>query len=405
MIRLRTLLIVSFIPMIVPLCAFAAAEKISSAHKVLKGTVAESVEQITAAQNRALGFIAKNDPGGKTATISRVLMGTPAWYQGMREGDKILSRSLSEQPGGLNGTLTVARGDKTFQAALTACGDYRRFLNAPNDDSSDRDSNRSSGTRPAAVGNRDAAALVAAVPVRSPQQSPALEPEQPEQAVDPADHNSFALNINESASRRATQAFQGKDLVVLIDRSGSMGTTDCPQAMSRWDWCKLQTMELSQDVSQVFPRGFALVLFNNHTVVTENADVSAIANAFADNKPDGGTDTAGALTQQLKAFAQRKKDAATKPLVLVVITDGAPNDPNKLRNVLITAANDATNANEISVVFVEVGEDNQASGYLEDLERNLNQEGAKFNIVHSILFDTVARRGLLRSVADVVANH
>ncbi|HEY9790080.1 MAG TPA: VWA domain-containing protein [Candidatus Obscuribacterales bacterium] len=401
MIRLHRLLLLSLIPIIFPISAFAAAEKPHVASTVLKATVAESVEQIVAAQNRALGFIAKDDPGGKTATVSRVIMGTPAWYQGVREGDKILSRSLSEQPGGLNGKLVLVRAGQTFQAALTAYGDYRRFLNAPQDEAAARPTNK--------------AAAIAVVAAHSAQQTNAALAEQRSAGVAPALENpqeapstsaeTFGLNAQQTATVRATKLLKGRDLVVLIDRSGSMSTTDCPQAMSRWDWCKMQTMQLSQDVSQVFPRGFTLVLFNNHTLVTENADVNAIASAFQNNKPDGGTDTAGALTQQLKAFGQRKNEAATKPLVLVVITDGAPNDENKLRNTLVAAANDATNADDISVVFVEVGEDNQATADLEDLERNLNQEGAKFNIVHSVLFDRVIQRGLLRSVAEVVANH
>jgi Mg-chelatase subunit ChlD len=340
---------------------------------LLKGGVAESVEQIAAAQNRALGFATK---GGGSATgkeVSAVFLGTAAFYRGLREGDFIVNQSTKESPSGLQSTITFLRDGKVFQISLVGNEDWRHYLN-------------SSGKASAA----------SASPLRPPvnEQPPAkLASVQPQATPSSA----FAqLSAEQRLDEQAIAVLRNHDLVVLIDRSGSMGTSDCPQAASRWEWCRQQAMHFRSQVQADFPTGFSLVLFNNHQKIVSNADIDAIDQAFENNAPDGGTDTAGALACQLKAH---NSSSAGRALIVVVITDGEPNDEKALRRTLISAANEATNADDISVVFLQVGEDNQAAAFLEDLDLNLTQEGAKFHIVHTVTFDALKRQGLLRAIA------
>lgn len=340
-----------------------------------------SQEEIVTAQRRVLGFTVRRDERSGRMKIGTVFMGSSAWNQGLTPGDDVVAEIIHERNDGVDATITVLRDGNRQPLALTTYGDYRHFL----------------------AGGEAAAPLRLARPSAPPAQ-PVQRAEQPMDVSLPRDERPvFSINVQDTVQERTRAALQGRDLVVLIDRSGSMSTTDCPQAASRWDWCRQQTMRLSAGINEILPKGFCLVLFNSRSKVTENVDAGAIAEAFQNNKPEGGTDTAGALIVQLKAYGDRKKAGAAKPLVLVVISDGAPNDPNKLRNTLISAANDMTLRNELSVVFVQVGEDNQASAYLDDMAFNLNQEGAKFNIARTIQFDYLKRRGLLPALAEALA--
>ena len=382
---------------------------------ILKGEIVQSRAAQVIEQHQVLGYETGSAPSGNgQVVITNVFRGSSAWYQGLRAGDQVVSERTTQRPNGLDATIGFRRDGRMYQVDLSATGDYRHAI-------SSAPGLGQSGARAAAemlsvVMTKQAPSAASTHADADSDPSSSEQSRLPEMAnsdrglVDPnqfltaSAQGSFTLNVKQAVQQRAKQALQGRDLVVLIDRSGSMGTTDCPQAVSRWEWCKQQTMQLSADVQQVFPRGFSVVLFNNHTKAIDNADWHTIAEAFQNNQPDGGTDTAGAVSAQFQNYWAHKKDneTSTKPLVVLVITDGAPNDPNRLRKTLIAAANDITRADEISVVFVQVGEDNQASAYLEDMTRNLNQEGAKFNIVRSVLFETVEQRGLFNALADAL---
>jgi Mg-chelatase subunit ChlD len=200
------------------------------------------------------------------------------------------------------------------------------------------------------------------------------------------------------------KVFRGRDLVVLIDRSGSMSASDCPGAMSRWDWCKQQVLSLSEGTRNVFPTGFRLGLYNNHCDFSDNASVDSIVSAFTNNKPDGGTYTADAITHELREYRDRKRHGGTKPLVIVVVTDGAPNSPSALRDVLVNATTDMERADDLQVVFIQIGEDDQSTTLLEQLDRRLTESGARFPIAHTVGFDKVKTSGLLQAITDALSN-
>lgn len=370
----------------------------AAASPTLKGGVAESQQQIIAAQNRALGFATTTEGTAPVKKVSAVFLGTPAFYKGLREGDQIISQTTKEVQGGLQSIIVFSRNGGVYQISLTSIGDFRHYLNG------------STSSKTASVG-----AITAWKP---PPQQPPIAPKvvaasrgnfapsastsgQPAGPADQAAGSTLKLSAKKDRDAEAVALLKNRDLAVLIDRSGSMATTDCPQATSRWEWCRQQALQFSNQVQADFPTGFTLVLFNNHEKVLQHADLNAVNQAFSNNKPDGGTDTAGAVASQLRAH-NSDKEAAGRSLVLVIITDGEPNDEKALRKTLITAANEATKEDDLSVVFLQVGEDNEAGAYLEDLDLNLTQEGAKFHIVHAVTFEELRDEGLLRAIATAL---
>jgi hypothetical protein len=217
-----------------------------------------------------------------------------------------------------------------------------------------------------------------------------------------------------------------RDVVVLIDKSGSMNELDCPvprgggRAMgminmfataagidrsmpagviSRWDWAGSQLMSLAGATSGVLPRGIRTVFFDGNTTVYDNVRVQQIPQLFSRQRPEGTTDVTGALREQFNDYFRRKDhNPQTRPLAIAVVTDGLPNNMNSLKSVLVNASKQVSRPDEIVVTFLQVGRERQGFELLTELDDGLYARGARFDIVDSKVFPEVARFGLARAL-------
>lgn len=345
---------------------------------LLKGQVRETKIQVAEAQHRHLGFAVGD------AVVTKVYPGTAAYLNGLRAGDRIVNENLQEGESGLKSIVTFERAGKKYSLQLNAPGDFRRFMRGENPEPEQP--------------------VARAVPAQVEERKP--EPEAPRLVALTAKEEAVGLRAGSeevTLQAKTERVFRGRDLAVLIDRSGSMDTGDCPGAMTRWNWCRQQMVALSEATKSVFPTGFRLGLFNNHVVVSENADVDAIVSAFENSKPEGGTYTADAITHELRAQAARKRGGSARSLVIVIITDGAPSSASGLRNTLVAATAGMAAKDELQVVFIQIGEDEQATELLEYLDQGLVSAGARFPIAHAVTFDKVKSAGLLQSITETLA--
>lgn len=344
---------------------------------LLKGQVRETKIQVAEAQHRHLGFAVGN------TVVTKVYPGTAAYLNGLRSGDRIVNENLQEEASGLKSVLTFERAGKKYSLQLNAPGDFRRFLRGENPEPE----------------QQIARALPAQADERKSEPPPKLIALQAKEGITGLRGSSEEMTLQAKTER----VFRGRDLVVLIDQSGSMDTGDCPGAMTRWNWCRQQMVALSEATKSVFPTGFRLGLFNNHVDVSENANVDSIVSAFEHSKPEGGTYTGDAITHELRAQAARKRGGSAKPLVIAIVTDGAPSSASGLRNTLVAATSDMATKDDLQVVFIQIGEDDQATELLENLDQHLLSAGARFPIVHAVSFDKVKSLGLLQSIAEALA--
>ena len=95
---------------------------------------------------------------------------------------------------------------------------------------------------------------------------------------------------------------------------------------------------------------------------------------FNSLSPRGSTPLAEALTDALQlAGKSAKKD------FIIVFTDGTPDDPVAAANVIKRQANSQAADDDCTILFVQVGDDRDATAYLRSLDDDL--KGAKFDIV------------------------
>lgn len=165
------------------------------------------------------------------------------------------------------------------------------------------------------------------------------------------------------------------DFIVVVDKSGSMGTEDMPGNRSRWDHMQETATAFTRDVCKLDSDGIGLVLFSGTSIVAKDGcKVADVEQAFRENHPGGSTPLAEALSAALKlAGKSAKKD------FIIVFTDGTPDDKAAAAKVIRDQSNSQETDDACTILFVQVGRDTAATAYLQKLDDDLG--GCKFDIV------------------------
>ena len=167
---------------------------------------------------------------------------------------------------------------------------------------------------------------------------------------------------------------QNHDFIVLIDFSGSMASADVGKAGTRIERVKESVIGLVGELAAVDEDGIDLITFGGDTIThTTGVKNTEILNTVFARRVSGGTPTAEALA---KAFEVAGK--SDKPDFILVFTDGEPNNRQAVKDVLIKQANKQTTDEELTVLFIQVGDDAGAGAFLAELDDGL---GTKFDIV------------------------
>lgn len=184
------------------------------------------------------------------------------------------------------------------------------------------------------------------------------------------------------------------DFVVLVDASGSMAEpVKAGASRTRWEAVQESMLGFARDVGSLDADGIDVVIFSgagiqSHTGVTADK----VKEVFATRGPRGSTPLAEALTEGLKlAGKSDKKD------FIVVFTDGVPDDAAAAKKVILEAANRQESDEDLTILFVQVGDDAQATAYLKSLDDDLH--GAKFDIVDA---KTVQEADQFPTTADLI---
>jgi uncharacterized protein with von Willebrand factor type A (vWA) domain len=171
------------------------------------------------------------------------------------------------------------------------------------------------------------------------------------------------------------------DIEFLVDKSGSMSTRDCPGGKSRWDYGQETTLALASLAEKHDPDGITVVPFATQYKVHEGVTSAKVTQVFQEHYPMGGTNTAGVLKARLDAHFAR---GGAKPTLILVLTDGAPDDQNSVADVIVAATKRMSRDEELAINFIQIGQDAEASKFLAFLDDNLVARGAKFDIVDTV---------------------
>jgi len=193
--------------------------------------------------------------------------------------------------------------------------------------------------------------------------------------------------------------FTKYDYVILIDKSGSTNFTDCPGGLSRWNQEKEWAKVIAQKCETYDSDGIDVILFDSAITHYTNVTSAKVDEIFRTQEPGSTTNLTDALKKALQPFLNRRKEASSgffgigkrpftidfsikvKPMIIIVLTDGEPDDKFGVIEVIKKTTECIQGRDEVGITFVQVGQNSDASRFLQKLDDDLTSEGAKFDIV------------------------
>lgn len=187
------------------------------------------------------------------------------------------------------------------------------------------------------------------------------------------------------------EKLMSRDYTLIIDRSSSMNEADQKGGKTRWEAIGEVTKGLAEYCSKIDPDGVTIYVFAGKFKpfynVTSGSKVKQIFQEFPPAL--GGTNLDGVLKEVLDNYFKRKAEGSTKlnGEIILVITDGEPDDQKLAIEVIVEAANKIEKDSELGIYFIQIGSDTGASRFLETLDNKLDEYGAKCDICYTIHFD------------------
>jgi len=213
------------------------------------------------------------------------------------------------------------------------------------------------------------------------------------------------------------ERLQQRDVVLIIDRSFSMGKMDCPPAssfgkafglpVSRWDWCRDQTRNLA-GLTGTYNRGIKLMMFSRGFEAFPDVTMNQVSSLFQryQPNPETGTDMVDPLRAVLTDYARQKKSGRDpRPLAIAVIFDGLARKGTLpyLQDAIMEAARSTREPNEIQITIFLVGNRGQrVIQPIYEMENSLRSRGRRYNILRVVPFNQVQRVGLAKALADTL---
>jgi uncharacterized protein YegL len=212
-----------------------------------------------------------------------------------------------------------------------------------------------------------------------------------------------------------------RDYTLIIDKSGSMSTADVGGGQTRWQAVQESTMALAARCQQLDPDGMTVYLFATHFQRFDNVTAAKVAEIFSQNQPGGSTDLAAVLKDAFQSYFSRKAagEAKRNGELIIVVTDGEPNDQDAVAKVIIDATHRMDRDEELAVSFIQIGRDASAKAFLERLDDDLvgpqkqgffsklfggAKRSAKFDICDTVTFngleDIPITEVLLKAIED-----
>jgi Mg-chelatase subunit ChlD len=286
------------------------------------------------------------------ARIQKVRLGSPAFYAGLQDNDVILKGALD------NGRLHI-----TFR-------------------------------RGAAIYAIDLAT----------QASADTPPVKLKSAAGTATADTSATTLTGGADKDPADAAWKKlkkyDIVMVIDKSGSMSESIDTTGVSKWDWLSRQMSTFATQSAENTGRQFTIVTFSSDFSVRHNCTPADVVNTFTSIQPGGGTNLNSPLEN---VFSEYWAGPRTNPLLVVVLTDGMPESPNLVEQSIINTTNRMGSPDQVKVVFFLIGSDQGGAALIRLLDIGLQAEGARYDIVDSNSFARLQQVGLKSALYETFA--
>ncbi|MBK7836907.1 MAG: VWA domain-containing protein [Candidatus Obscuribacter sp.] len=208
---------------------------------------------------------------------------------------------------------------------------------------------------------------------------------------------------------KLAKAIAPYDIVILVDRSGSMngGLGIGPQDITRWTWCRRALAGFAQFCQDRLPEGarqLTIIPFNSNFEEFKTNTPQALEHVFDSFVPEGGTNIYAPLNHVFRQHFSAG-DKTRHPLLIVVMTDGLPNEGDNVQDLIISASKMVKDPSELVITFMEVGKTAESEELVDLLDHGLLHRGASLDLVTSHKFEHLVydQAGLKRALLDAIS--
>lgn len=166
-----------------------------------------------------------------------------------------------------------------------------------------------------------------------------------------------------------------------------MTIRDQKNARSRWEACKEAVTALAYKAEQKNPEGMSFYMFAGRFKRYENVTAAKITEIYDENEPGGGTELGEVLEDAFNQISERKAKGSTMPELVLVITDGEPDNRDTVAEAIAKMSHKIKSRSELAISFIQVGSDPAATDFLRSLDDDLTKAGAAIDIVDTVTME------------------
>lgn len=195
-----------------------------------------------------------------------------------------------------------------------------------------------------------------------------------------------------------------RDYTLIIDKSGSMAIRDQYGGKSRWQIMQEATLALAHKCEKLDSDGITVYTFSGRFRRYAHVTASKVEQIFQENKPSGRTDLASVLQDAFHHYFESRAAGKTKANgeTIIVVTDGEPDDRQAVIKTIIDASCLMKSAQELGLFLIQVGNDREATRFLNILDHQLQTAGAKFDLVDTITIDNMQDQTLPQVLVNTI---
>ncbi|MEB3339561.1 hypothetical protein [Okeania sp.] len=197
-------------------------------------------------------------------------------------------------------------------------------------------------------------------------------------------------------------AIQERDYTLIIDKSNDMCISSSSIGSRAWDLMQDSMIRLATECEKLDLDGLTVYLFSDYFQRYDRVTSTDLAQIFLENQPSGKTNLADALQDAINNYFQRRALKIAKPNgeTILVITAGEIEEPERVKQIIISASNNLEQDEELGISLIQVGDKPEVTKFFKLLDNQLQAVGAKFDICNTVTIMDLENMNL----SDVLIN-
>lgn len=201
---------------------------------------------------------------------------------------------------------------------------------------------------------------------------------------------------------------EDRDYTIIIARSDGSRDPEHPW-YEEWVEAQASLIDLAKKCQEFDSDGITVYEASTPMWKYKNSNVARLAEILRrqNTEHDSANPTEINLGDPLKGafsdyFDLKTKATGKKGAVIVVVLDEQPQNTAAVAEILVSAANKIDKDEEIGVSFIQIGDDLQTQKFLTDLDKNLQAQGAKFDIVNTKFWHEIKRSSVVQFLIGAI---